>query len=115
MHSPFYSQSSASRAPLRIGVLFNDGMQPAWVAEVLWQIAQSNFAKVELAVYNAKQVPRRTLLTSILDMLRDAKVRRGPLFRLYARWDRRRIRGESDPFQKKDVTDLLGRGQLCCA
>ena len=112
MHSPFYSQSSASRACLRIGVLFNDGRQPAWVAEVLWQIAQSNFAKVELAVYNAKQVPRRTLLTSILDMLRDAKVRRGPLFRLYARWDRRRIRGESDPFQKKDVTDLLGEAAV---
>jgi hypothetical protein len=112
MHSPFYFQSSASRAPLRIGVLFNDGTQPAWVAEVLRQIARSNFAKVELVVYNAKELPRRALLTRILDGLRDAKTRRGLLFRLYARWDRRRIRGENDPFQKKDVTDLLGQATV---
>jgi hypothetical protein len=46
--------SSYGRAPLRIGVLINGSRQPAWVAEVLEQISKCNFARLELAVWNAE-------------------------------------------------------------
>jgi hypothetical protein len=107
MHPSFYFNSSSGRAPLRIGLLLNDSIQPAWVAEVLEQIAQSNFARVELVVYNAKEKARHSPLRRMTRLLSDAKARRVLLFRLYARWDRRRIASGKDPFRKKDLSARL--------
>jgi hypothetical protein len=108
MHPTLYLNSSSGRSPLRIGLLLNGAVQPAWVAEVLAQIAQSNFARVELVICNARQEvqppPRR-----LARALRDVKARRTLLFRLYARWDKRRIAGANDPFRQTDCSATLNQ------
>jgi hypothetical protein len=107
MQASAYFTSSSDRPRLRIGVLLNGGLQPAWVAEVLEQIADSGFARVELVVCNAVKRDREPLLQRVLKILRDGKARRGLLFQLYARWDRRRIAGADDPFRATDCSDFL--------
>ena len=102
MHPSFYLNSSSNRPPLRIGLLLNGSVQPAWVGEVLEQIAQSNFARVELVVYRAPLERKHSILRRAINALLDKKARRGLLFRLYTRWDKRQIRGRDDPFRKTD-------------
>ena len=67
--------SSYGRAPLRIGVLINGSRQPAWVAEVLEQISKRNFARLELAVWNAEWAPKRPMLLKLIEALRSEKQR----------------------------------------
>ena len=107
MHASFYFNSSSERPPLRIGVLLNSGFQHAWVAEVLEHISRSNFARLELVVYNGEQDAKRSKLGKAIDFLRDEKKRRSLLFNLYARWDRRQIAGPRDPFRETDCSALL--------
>lgn len=107
MHATAYFQSSSERPPLRIGLLLNGGLQPAWVAEVLDQISRSNFARVELVVCNGEQRARKPLLRRAFETLRSPKARRELLFRLYALWDRRRIAGPGDPHRPTDCSGLL--------
>jgi hypothetical protein len=99
--------SSSSRPPLRIGLLLNGNVQPAWVAEVLEQIVQSNFACVQLVVYRAPLGVKQSFLRRAAGALVDKKSRSELLFRLYARWDKLRVRGRDDPFRKTDCGDSL--------
>ncbi len=107
MHASFYLKSSSERLPLRVGVLLNHGLLPAWVAEVLEHISRSNFARLELVVYNGEHEAKRSKLRKAIDLLRDEKRRRGLLFHLYARWDRKRIAGPADPFRATDCSPYL--------
>ena len=109
MHPSYYLNSSSSRAPLRIGLLLNGGELPAWVVEVLEQIAQSNFARVQLVVYWAPLGHKQSLLRRVIGAVRKKSARRGLLFRLYVRWDRRRTRGRDDPFRKMDCGAFLNQ------
>lgn len=113
MHAPWFL-NSASRAPhLRIGVLL-DGpspMLPAYLAEALEHIVSSNFASLELVIFNA-DAPR----------LRDEALRQPLLFRLYKDWDAKRILESPDPLREVDcagyfkdveslsVTPIAGQG-----
>ena len=99
--------ASPDRPRLRIGVLLNGGLQPAWVAAVLEQIAHSGFARVELVVCNVVKEAREPLPRRVLKILRDGKARRTLLFRLYARWDRRRIAVPDDPLRATDCSGLV--------
>ena len=107
MHPSFYLNSSSNRPPLRVGLMVNGSVLPAWVGEVLEQIAQSNFAGVQLVVYRASLERKQSLLRRVGEALRDKKARRGLLFRLYAGWDKRRVAGRDDPFRETDCGDFL--------
>jgi hypothetical protein len=87
----------------------NGGVLPAWAGEVLEQIAQSNFARVQLVVYRSPLEHKQTLLRRLIGALLEKSARRGLLFRLYARWDKRRIRGRDDPFRKTDCRAYLNQ------
>lgn len=104
MHVPFRLHSSSAKQPLRIGVLLDRSVQPAWVAEVLDGISSFNFARLELVVYNSEGQPKKR---TAWEILRDAKSRNGVLFNLYARWDRRRNEGSGHPLQPVDCAPLL--------
>jgi len=95
MHAPWFL-NSASRAPhLRIGVLL-DGPSPtlpAYLAEALEHIVSSNFARLELVVFNADAA-----------QLRDETLGQPLLFRLYKDWDARRIPESPDPLSEVDCT-----------
>jgi hypothetical protein len=91
MHAPWFLKST-SRAPhLRIGI-FLDGPRstlPAYLAQVLEHIASSNFARLELVVFNTDAA-----------RLQDGA---GPLlFSLYKRWDAKRISEAPDPLAEVD-------------
>jgi len=91
MHAPWFSNST-SRAPhLRIGVLL-DGPSPklpAYLAEALEHIVSSNFARLELVVFNS-DAPRITDGT------------RTGLFARYVAWDAKRISESPDPLLEID-------------
>jgi len=91
MHAPWFLNST-SRAPhLRIGLLL-DGPSPtlpAYLAEALEHIASSNFARLELAVFNAG-APRTTDETNT------------GLFARYVAWDAKRISESPDPLLEID-------------
>jgi hypothetical protein len=86
--------NSTSRAPhLRIGVLL-DGPSPtlpAYLAEVLEHIVSSNFARLELAVFNADAA-----------RLRNRTIRQRGLFARYVAWDAKRIPESPDPLSEVD-------------
>ena len=109
MHPSFNLKSSSSRPPLRIGLLLNGSVQPAWVGEVLEQIAQSNFARVQLLVYRAPLENKESFLCRAIGALLEKKSRRGLLFQLYARWGKRRIAGRDDPFRTTDCGAYLNQ------
>lgn len=104
MHLPFRLHSSSARPPLRIGVLLDSSVQPAWVAEILEGISCSNFARLELVVYNSEGQPKKR---TGWEILRDAKSRSGAFFNLYARWDRSRNACPGHPLQPTDCAPLL--------
>lgn len=107
MQAPFYFNPSSGRPPLRVGVLLDSGFQPAWIAEVLQQVSRSDFACLELVIYNGEQNANPSKLRRAIHILLDEKSRRSLLFNLYARWDRRRIAGPADPFRETDCGALL--------
>ncbi len=93
MHAPWFLNST-SRAPhLRIGVLL-DGPSPtlpAYLAEALEHIVSSNFARLELVVFNANAVrPEQETHTG--------------LFARYVVWDAKRISESPDPLLEIDCT-----------
>ena len=89
MHAPWFL-NSANRAPrLRIGVLLDRPSLPAYLAETLEHIADSNFARVELAVFNATPP-------------RPPNLRLAGLFSFYVAWDIKRVSESSNPRENLD-------------
>ncbi|MGB8260447.1 MAG: hypothetical protein WCE75_08855, partial [Terracidiphilus sp.] len=101
MHRPLFLHSASPNPPLRVGLLLDGPVQPAWVAEVLEDLTRCDFVRVALVVYNGERAgrPRRGPDTA-LD-------RRSLLFNLYARWDRAGLNPEEDPFRPTDLSRLL--------
>jgi len=98
MHAPWFLNST-SRAPhLRIGVLLNGPSPtlPAYLAESLGHFVSSNFARLELVIFNA-DAPR----------LRDEARKEPLLFSLYKNWDARRILESPDPLREVDCAGYL--------
>jgi len=87
MHAPWFLNST-SRAPyLRIGVLLDGRTVPAHAAEALEHIANSNFARLELAVFN--DTPH-------------SQGKSTGLFARYVAWDAKRISEAPDPLAEVD-------------
>jgi hypothetical protein len=106
-----YLHSASARPPLRIGLLLDDTSLPRCFAEVVDHILQSNFARLELAVFNAEEAAnrvarRRSLPARFVDLLRDPARRRAVLFSLYQLCDRRNA-GSSDPQAPVDCSAQL--------
>ena len=98
MHAPFFLRSRSGKPPLRIGVLLDTAFLPACFAEVLDHIAQSNFARLEIAVFNGEAGLRSAP---------ENGGRRRMLFDLYEQWDGKRTGGEPDPLQPVDCSPRL--------
>ncbi len=117
MDSFLYRHSKSGEPPLRIGLLLDTALLSKCFAEVVDHIIQSDFARLELLVFNAEALrdatrprPARSRTGKLIDTLLDSKRRRKLLFTLYERWDRRHIDSCDDPL---DLVDCSGRfGQV---
>jgi hypothetical protein len=107
-----YRTSRSGRPPLRIGLLLEAAELPRCFAEVVDHIAQSDFAAIELLVFNRAaapvRAPRSTLL-EVIDALLDRGLRRRLLFTLYERWDRRHADPATDPIVRVDCAQRLAQ------
>ncbi len=114
MLSSPYRQSESGGPPLRIGLLLDSADLPSWCAEVVDHILQSNFARLELLVFNAEEqkrtaetLPRRSPVRKVIDLLRSSRRRQTLLYDLYQRWDRRNIVSFGDPHALVDCSARL--------
>jgi len=110
MDPNLYQDSPARKLPLRIGVLLEATSLPRWAAEVLDHIAHSNFATIELIVFNSSAGmprPAPSLIGKVIDALRDRSLRRTLLFNLYEHWDRRNADPSTDPVTLVNCSERL--------
>lgn len=91
------------KAPLRIGVMLDGWVGPAWVARILADIAASSFAQHCLVILNREQLPRAT--HSPVEAWRRQK---HLLFKLYERLDARIMRPRPDAHAPTDLLQHLG-------
>jgi hypothetical protein len=97
---------------LRIGLLVDSLSLPRCFAEVVDHILHSGFAGISLIVVNAgapkpRTGPRRSLPKRLIDFASDSTRRRGALFNLYERWDRRNVDPATDPLAIVDCSERL--------
>jgi hypothetical protein len=83
---------------LRVGLMLDSRISGAWVAKVIGDIQSSDFARVELAIFNSlwsqgNTKPRGSWNSGV--------------FRLYEKWDYRRNKQADDALESTDVTPLL--------
>jgi len=103
-----FLNSQSARVPLRIGLLLNSNKLPIWTAEVIEQILNSSFARVELVVYNEAQ-DTAPLKRGKLALLGDRQFHRRLLFHLYSKWDRRHTEVRDYPLREIDCSNHLSR------
>jgi hypothetical protein len=111
MFSSLYKQSASDRAPLRIGLLLDSNCLPRCFSEVVDHILQSDFARLELLIFNEAQkasdtvvAPSRSVLRKAWNLLLSSQRRRLLLFHLYQRWDHRHVVPSTDPDAEVDCT-----------
>src|SRR3990172_7204144 len=83
-----------SQAPLRVAVLLDSPVLPAWLHRALWDVARSDSAELVLAVLRGRSPARPPLL-------------RAPVFRAYESIDRRFFHFPQDHAAPIDATPLL--------
>src|SRR5215831_14106118 len=98
MHAPLALNSRSGRPVLRIGVLVDTNFLPACQAETLQHIESSNFARLELVVYNGSARPK-------VEHRRPEEL----LFRWYEQWDGKHAAEGEDPLRPVDCTTRLER------
>lgn len=99
--SDLYPAVSQQRAQLRIGLLVDGDVVPAWTARIIEQIQASGFARVTLVVRNGEQPRRRPLRVRLLWRLRHV------LYNRYVRRDTRRRRVAGSAFASRELRPLL--------
>ncbi len=104
MLSSLYRQSGSASPPLRIGLLLDSTVLPCCFAEVVDHILESDFARLELLIFNADEQkkaaeprPKRSQFRKAVDLLGDKQRRQRLLSYLYERWDSRHIASSEDP------------------
>jgi len=107
----YYRYSSASRPPLRIGLLLDSREKlPAAFSAVIDDIQTSNFAKIELLVVRkssaAPNPAQRSRALRFLRRILDARQRKRLLYELYLRLDAR-MKPPNDPVAEVDCRDIL--------
>jgi hypothetical protein len=92
---------SWARKPVRVGVLLDSFVVPAWIDKALAQLAETKL--VDIAVVVLDKRPVRSV--SARSRLRKAFPRL--LYDLYTRFDRRLLGSAEDAFQRVDASDRL--------
>lgn len=109
--SAHFLSSSIDRPPLRIGVLLDGPSTSRAAASVIRDLQASNFARIELVVFNARRAdaasPRPGDSESPTAFQRF-RAEGGIAFATYALLDRRRAGTADDPLDLVDVRELLG-------
>jgi hypothetical protein len=111
--SDLYIHSSSSKPPLRIGLLLDSTELSRALASVVADIARSNFARIELVIFNASSRPAAaapppsSFPRRILRLLSDAKARSSAAWTLYTRLDERFWHVDDDPLATEDCAPLL--------
>jgi hypothetical protein len=106
-----HSQSPAPR--LRIGLLLDGLVQPAWIASIFDHIRRSDFAAIDLIDLNAETQdrrippPRAPMPVRLLKRLVDKNRRKRFLYGLYTGIEARSFRSANDPFQPVDCSSEL--------
>jgi hypothetical protein len=116
LDASLYRHSQASKPALRIGLLLDTPVLPRCFAEVVDHIIQSDFASLELLVFNADAQPQarqprpaRGTARKAIDALTDRERREHLLYALYQRWDRRNVTPSDDPLAPTDCTERFGQ------
>jgi hypothetical protein len=99
---------TGSRHPLRIGVMLDSLRTTAWVAKILRDIPQSEFATLDLVILN--DAARPALRPSLPQRLRNYWIH--GLYNRYSRWDYNRYRMKPDAFETVDVADLVAKTEI---
>ena len=110
MLADLFLTSKVNRPPLKIGIFLDDTSLPRWIEQVIRQIQASNFARIELLVFNAaveEKLPRRSWWRSILRLLSDPTRRSQWGYQLYIKLDKIFFRQSNDPLDAADCTALL--------
>lgn len=95
--------SRAVAAPLRIGIMLDSMRATRWVAKILADIQNSDFAETVLVVLNdaPRQQPKRTLRERLKTYWIHG------LYNRYTRWDYAQHREHPDAFETVDLSELV--------
>ncbi|MGH9631447.1 MAG: glucosamine inositolphosphorylceramide transferase family protein [Bryobacteraceae bacterium] len=113
MLETFCLRSTSNQPALRIGLLLDSYIQPAWIVQILEHIRASDFARIEFIILNeAAQKPfgsggRVPLPVRAIRVLRDPLKRKRLLYSWYLKWDQKTFKPSNDPFRRVDCTELL--------
>jgi hypothetical protein len=109
-----YQRSASDRDPLRVGLLLDSKTLPRCFSEVVDHILQSNFARLEMLIFNASKKDgvtaaplKRRPVGKAMDLFLSRHRRQFLLFGLYQRWDRRHIVPATDPDAQVDCAARL--------
>ena len=119
MLEQFHLHSGSGRPKLRIGVLLDGFVQPAWIASVFDHIARCDFASIELVILNGETFgkpdapagPRAPLPVRLLQRLRDPNRRKRFLYGLYTELEARKCNLDNDPFAPVDCEAALANAE----
>ncbi|MGA8029521.1 MAG: hypothetical protein WB992_20455 [Bryobacteraceae bacterium] len=113
MLSDLYLSSAGEKPPLRIGVLLDTPVLAAAFASVLADVKRSDFARLELVVYNASAIPSdppphpHSRWATLSSMIRNRDRRDAFAWALYSKLDQRFSSLENDPLAEVDCAELL--------
>lgn len=113
MNPSLFLNSSGTSNPLRLGILLDSQELPACFSEVIDHIKQSNFANLELLIFNcpgeqaSHTSSKLPLFTRLFNILRNPRQRNSILFSAYERLDRRRLTPSDDPITLVDCSSQL--------
>jgi hypothetical protein len=110
MISSLYFHSESPGKPLRIGVLVDAWELPTAFRRVLTDIESSDFARLELVVFNCQPpgAPApKPAISRYLRSLLDPERRRLLLYGLYSKFDQRHVRSPN-PLGSVNCADILG-------
>jgi hypothetical protein len=105
---PEVRSSSRPEVPLRVGVLIDSMVQPAWVERALRVMTEAGIGRIVMVVRNAAPPPPAAK-SRLQAWWRN---RRHLLFALFQRLDRRRFRTANDPLDPVDISPLLAGAEV---
>ena len=91
-------ESESKDPPLRIGIMLDSKIVPAWVNRIIEEIRDSDFLNLCLYIFNAERRPDRSLFTRMRGRLPVT------LYILYSRLDRHLFKQRPDAFEQVEVS-----------
>jgi hypothetical protein len=113
MLEQFHLHSNSGRPKLKVGLLLDGFVQPAWIASIFDHIGRSDFAAIDFIVLNGEEQhpptpePRPPLPLRVLGRLRDPNRRKRFLYGLYTQVEQSRFHPPGNPMQPVDCTEAL--------